>query len=152
MKPRFRIGDYVNIKARIQTAYVYRGETRDCHKVLQRLELWPPVSGWIVGAARRFEGVINPGWSDHDGEYTPADLGVTGSKLLWKVARSMTNTPLEAADEDVALVASSGLTYLPCPLQLGTPWATAGWSPEDQRKEMKAWPRDKKGRWLKKEH
>jgi len=165
MKPRFRIGDYVEVRAVTRTARVLRSNDRSgttglpagttydrtCHKALKREVLTKPLQGWIVGAVLRFEGVINPGGSDSDGEYIQSYLGVTSSKLLWKVARSMTNTPVEAADRDVELLTTCATPWIPgYPMRLGTAWATAGWSPENQRKEMANWPRDNKGHWLKK--
>jgi hypothetical protein len=147
-KPRFRIGDYVAVSA--VTESTIEAQEPLCVRKLSKSKLDEPVRGWIVGMIRRFEGKIHPSCSkgeDYEGGY----LGVTGSKLLWKVTRSMMGKPMEVADEDVCLAgASSPAELFNCPLKLGTPWGMAGWSPEDQRKEMKAWPRDEKGRWLKK--
>jgi hypothetical protein len=168
-KLRFRIGDYVEVLATTVTVRNYRDPAhkherrRGLYKELKRDKLFEPVRGWIVGAIRRFEGEVQSPTGGGTEDYEPGYLGVTNSKLLWKVAQSMTNVPLEVADEDVVLVAKPNqwthkyLNDKPewveiprCPLKLGTPWDTAGWSPEDQRKEMKKWPRDAKGHWLKK--
>lgn len=171
MKPRFRIGDYVEVKAITLSERGSKPQTEDdlrrwkvpvCIKVLKRVALTKPIRGWIVGAVRRFEGTVNPPYGKGE-DYEDGYLSVSGSKLLWKVAQSLTNIPREVADEDVTLVAQPNnwthqylndkheWTEIPqCPMKLGTPWDTACWSPEDQRKEMKSWPRDKNGRWLKK--
>lgn len=123
MKPRFKIGDYVVVKAIYRAAYV------DGRRELQREERimngWL-ARGWIVGLVRRAEGKIING-----------RLLVTSTRLLWKIALSLMNTPLEAHDADVELLAVAGGAVAPAlgggrlPLRLGA-----------------AWPRGPGGRWL----
>ena len=151
-KLRFRIGDYVEVKATICTSYNRSTDRGPVLKTLHRDSLGhKPIRGWIVGMVRRFEGEVSSPTGDDREEYKAGYLGVTGSKLLWKIAQSMTNKPFEVSNEDVELVKIGEYIKRPvCPLRLGAPWGTAGWSPEDQRKEMKAWPRNEKGHWLKK--
>lgn len=168
LRHSFRIGDYVRVVATTKTVYDEKPsksgtpETPGAfgwpvtRKKLHRSPVNPAIEGWIVGAVRRFEGRVFSCGSEGDPE--PGRLARENSKLLWKIARSMTNVPVEAADTDVELLAQAGSAVSPalaervppCPMRLGTPWDPAYWSPEDQRKEMAKWPRDAKGHWLKK--
>jgi hypothetical protein len=160
MKPRFNIGDYVEVRAVTLVAYGSTVEHPALTRQLQREMLSTPTRGWIVGAVRRFEGSIGPAEYDSDEGLTGRPfLTTTGSKLLWRIAQSLMNVPIEAADADVDLLALAGSSVSPakaehvptCPLRCGTPWSSlglGGWSPADQRKEMSKRARDAKGRWL----
>jgi hypothetical protein len=152
-KPRFQPGDYVEARAVCAPAYDEDGSKR----TLERRE--ETVRGWIVGAVWRYEGMREGGVSYPDDEgYERPYLAVTGSRLLWKIARSLTNLPVEALEADVDLLAQAGSKVSPalgervpsCPLRRTSPWAVTegGWTAAKQREEMRAWPRDANGHWL----
>lgn len=164
MKAKFRFGDLVQVRAVAVAEYVHEskgdswvGESRR-EIVSQGLE--EPIQGWIVGAAVRREGrlVAAKSFSER------GRLISTGSKLVWKVAQSMMNTPIEALDDDVWLVdraiPSSRCIPIadkhckPPPMRLGTPWASIPGTPHErlraeQRVAVGKLKRDARGRWLK---
>ena len=147
-RPRFRIGDLV----RVNEIAVPHRTVNGGERTIYHTKLSPPVDGWIVGASRRFSGKIKGYYSKgyYDGEGDAPYLERTGSVLVWKVARSLMNVPLEATFAGLTLLSPASNVMMPrCPLRLGEKWPSNGWSKDEQRDLMHTWPRDANGRWLK---
>ena len=150
---RFHIGDYVRARAYIKMEYDEKDE-RHATAVIEEF------TGWIVGVARRKVGKYCPasgGGQNYFGEsegYEQASLDVTETLLLWKVAQSMENAPREVFDKDVELL--EGALYLnktpkKVPMRTAcTEYVHEASFKQTMREEMKEWPRDEHGRWLKK--
>jgi hypothetical protein len=158
MPLRFHIGDYVEVKATMVTERSYGkinsakpwGQSHTYYKKLKRKELVAPLRGWIVGAVRRHEGYIE---GEHSEDRDQPYFVHTKSALLWKVAQSMMNTPMEAAEADIAMMVCAGWgpqwrKLESQPMRLGTPWNNMA-QRHDQREVMEQVKRDAKGRWLK---
>jgi hypothetical protein len=139
MKLKYTIGDFVSVKAR---------QVRDFEKGpkvgWKRVAFEKPVRGWVVGAVRRFTGTIKAE-DEGDSCYRANYLSVDGSRIFYKVARSMTNVPLECAEEDLGLSVSIVSFKMSVPFKLGCPMTAIDRS--ILREDMKDVPRDAKGRW-----
>jgi hypothetical protein len=144
---RLNIGDEVRVM-RITTVAT-RGRVRKA----EYLELTVPIIGWVVGAVRRQEGMIEgsgkqvyDAWGDYD--YDARHLVVTNTLLLYKVARSMRGEPIEAGFEDIQKLYS----WVPDVLPMVGGKGGSMWTDDDRaafRKAAKFFPRDARGRWAK---
>jgi hypothetical protein len=149
--PKFKIGDWVQVKAQSYLEYDNKGE-RQIRKV--------PVikTGQICGARRRFLGtyVINEYRETYYSMSEPgeAHLDVKGSVLFWLVRTGYLNKPIHVLEEDIEHIVrvkypEDGLYELFGQKKL--PWLDNSWTKsakEQMRWLMKNVPRDEKGRWL----
>jgi hypothetical protein len=145
-KPAFQVGDWVRASYRI-----YFGYNGPDGKYMPRIErrmfkIKEDFIGQICGATYRWE----EGKRDGGGWEEPPSF--TGKKqvLVWQIKTSITGKPLEALEEDIRLVNAVEGSSLPFRSDNTCEWAEA--DKESLRQEMKHWPRDEKGRWMKAEH
>ena len=143
--PKFKIGDWVLIKAKVRLDYDKNGYRQVKRTPTEK-------TGQICGAKRRFLGKIsNPSYYSGDQAY----LTVKGSILVWLVRIGYLNKPIEVFEEDIELIFPMILRDMDKLLFIepGTPWFYRDdpfWTErdkEDLRKYMKDHPRDEKGRW-----
>lgn len=141
-KLKYRVGDWVHIERTTKMEY---GVIRDKWHWKGLCKVDCGLDGQIVGAVYR-----NTGIRESDGEngyYFVPDPAP--AFLLYQIRLGMLNEPIEAMEEDLQDTA----VYLgqELPLKYMTPMTD-----EDKeslskymKEEMKDWPRDAKGRWMK---
>ena len=142
MKNRFRIGDWVTVKATMTFKYDPSGQ-RTARRFVETFH------AQICGATERRTGKYNSGSSDAywDPEAQSSYLEIDKVVPVWFVRRGMTNKPLMVLNSDIE----------PWSLDpsLKLPWRWANrppWSQEDRdfvRQEVQSAPRDKNGRFVK---
>lgn len=144
---RFNVGDAVQVKATLLRTktffldgrYEARWVREPCAKV-----------GVIVGAGRRQEGQRIPGSYYPKGIYgpieaIPPEFIPERTFQVWKVRFGLTNKPVDVLDADVRAFKE--------PFTLPIQEKAETWREEDreQMRKLRAnWPRDQKGRFLKK--
>lgn len=105
-----------------------------------------PFTGWIVGMVRRFVGEKRRG-CEEESPY----LAIKESKVFYKVVQSMTNTPLEVAPEQITIRHYNITPVHDIPYRLGQKWVDPTGSVRKVVSDLsKTWPRDAKGKWIKK--
>jgi len=142
---KFDIGDWVIVRA-------VHERTLDKAQIDWEPEFFKaPRIGRIVGLCRRSSGVrIGGGVSyDWDGspDYEPNYLKVTKSHIFYQVKFGWFNIPVLVAEEDMNLCSLDEISEFPL---LFT--QQYEWNPSDKdrlREDMKDWPRDSKGHWIK---
>jgi len=153
----FRIGDWVTVKAVANRSEEHRV---NANGELQYTVFWEtmPLSkeqykrGKIVGLSYRQEGKHHPSRGNGE-DYEQGYLEVTRVVPLIKVATSWTTTIevyLESIERENIYDPNETL-----PIKPSTKWSNGrfwGKSRQELRDEMKKWPRDKKGRWLKEDN
>jgi hypothetical protein len=149
MKPKFRIGDLVLVKATLD--FFYDKENNRC---IMRNEITPPFEAQVTGATRKYLGKYKSGVShgtvwDEEPEYDPPYLSVVGSILAWKVREGLLNKEHICYQEDLELVTTFNLLG-----PIVTKWKQTRtiWTKEardDLRKIMYDVPRRKDGKWTK---
>ncbi len=137
------IGDVVEVTARAS----FREERRANNFKLDRkirIDTICPVMGMVVGAIYRYEGVITV----HSGWDEPTEFKSTKAHLLIKVATSWAGKDIEVPPEHVRPMGDNW--------KLELPWLPYAMSEREKeqlaevmKSEMKDWPRDDAGRWLK---
>lgn len=161
-KAKFAIGDYVLVAYHTSIEYVDQpgevaGGRSSTIRTIVSIPLATPVYGWIVGARYRYTGTYNCSQShsnyyDND-NYEQAYLSDRKAVLVWKVAKSLMGTPIECTEGQIKLIDRPiGILGSKCrTFKLGIKWPESGncWTAADQRKAMREWPRDDRGRWLK---
>jgi hypothetical protein len=162
-KPRFRIGDWVRVKAIADFYYTELAMKKSVRKVESR-PLRDPIIGQIVGARIKFLGEFKGGgyrqagmW-DEDVDYDPPYLSVSNSVTVWLVRKGYLNKAVEVLDGDIELVEEIHSNCIRLTIQdrldRKLPWRKTKqiWdekAKEELRKIMKDHPRDEKGRWEK---
>lgn len=141
---RFTIGDWVIVKA--QATFSYSGNKRN----LIRISFREPVIGQITGTTFKKtgtrDGVRTYTQYDVEKDYDPPFLIVDQIIPVWEIRLGMKNRPIYATNEDVEL-AEKHPNRLPWFYFERILWNTG--DREKLRDEMKNWPRDIDGRWLK---
>lgn len=140
MKPKYKIGQWVRVyrKLGFNLTQVYDSDDYARRKTISVYGLTNPIDGVIVGATRKFLGVIHHGGPDWQGY-----LEIEGSVLCWKIAVGYLNKPILVLDGDFDTIDPQG----------DIPWKEC--DNERQSTEMKGmyernpewFPRDEKGRF-----
>lgn len=141
----FDIGDWVVVS--VEQQRILEGK-----KISWEPEVFKsPRVGRIVGLCRRSSGVRIDGgmYYDWDGtpDYESNYLEVTQSHIFYQVKFGWFNKPVLVAEKDMTLCPLEEIQELPL---LST--QQYEWNPGDKdrlREDMKYWPRDSKGRWIK---
>jgi hypothetical protein len=144
-KNKFKIGDWV--KSKHYSEIVYEGNKR-CLFIYSKSEEFV---GQICGAVYRKVGKKTLGTSSTIGlfafeEYDPPYFDVEKTYFLYQIRIGFTNKPIEVLEKHIEKVDSEGriLPFRYCKVYR--------WTENDKknlREEMKNFPRDKKGRWIK---
>jgi hypothetical protein len=148
---RFKVGDAVRVKALLTRVkgprqaggiYTAHWERHPCDRI-----------GVIVGAGRRYDGERDPGgsygsspWSEEPPDIDPPSFVSTKTHMVWKVRFGLTNKTGDVLDADVEPYDEP----FDLPIQAGA-WEWGERDKQMMRDEMVSWPRDKSGRWVKKE-
>jgi hypothetical protein len=138
-KPAFKIGDWVRVKAIASFGY---GSFGSDERKMFHISITPEVVGQICGATYRNEGKRYPG-----DEYTMRGFTSEKSHLVWQVKTSITGKPLEATEKNIESLPVTGKL----PFRSGNQPKWSEMDKESLRQEMKYWPRDSKGRWIKRD-
>lgn len=145
MDKRFKIGDWVSVKAVVRFVWKDKGEKAIERECVQ-------FDGQIVGATYKKTGHLECGYHSYDGEYEPAYFSPNKTVFVWKVVRGITNKPLYVLPEDVVSIEFNNLWDMNSFPELPFRWTNNNW-PEDAKKswseEISAVPRDLKGRFVK---
>lgn len=148
MKPidlKFDIGDWVQFS---KTQHRYVNDTT--REVRWETTQSPLRKGRVVGIARRQDGTVkgNTVSYGYDGTdyYEPGYLHVKKVNNFYEVRTGWVNKPFLVKEEDLELCSKEEVYDLPI---LHTPQYWSEKDKEFQREEMKDWPRDSKGRWIK---
>lgn len=111
----FTVGDPVLVTAFVETAHVYDSAPEEelksklfgtnpysgYKKTLVRQEECPPVPCVVTGAKRVFSGRVSSShWYD-EGEYSPRELKIESSTLVYLVRRGLTNRELMVLPADL---------------------------------------------------
>lgn len=141
---KFQIGEWVCGNMEAVPHYMNTDSSRpgQISRIVQSQER-RPFHGQIVGAARRHNGEYC-GWGDPE---DPACLVSSGTVIVWLVREGLFNKPIEAFEHDLQPVLGSTrgvpeVHYLPVTYHRERI--------ETMRAEMRYWPRDARGRWVKK--
>lgn len=150
LRKDFPIGLHVLVKATVDAGPSYERVDHGSMRRIQRKPLDPPRIGCIVGVGRLCEGVRHAGCG-YGEDAEPGYLEVTHAEDVWLVRFGMVNKPVKARQEDLEIT-TPGVTWK-FPWRAGTvSWpadAQSKEAAEAMRAEMRAWPRDAKGHWLK---
>jgi len=142
-KHMFKIGDYVEASHVVQVTRCFCDVGYGSQ--FRQIQAAPRVvRGQIVGACWRYEGHL-VSYSEE-----PPEFRVKKAVFVWKIARSLTNTPVEALAEHIKILGPAGSDVFgeDLPLRLpGPAWTDI--NRDVLREEMADVPRDAKGRWLK---
>jgi hypothetical protein len=141
-KRMFKIGDYVEASHIVQVNYLGKLGAQQMQRLLTPVARI--VRGQIVGGGWRYEGSLVHYVGD------PTEFQHKRAVFVWKIARSLTNTPVEALAEHIKILGPAGSDVFgeDLPLRLpGPAWTDI--NRDVLREEMADVPRDAKGRWLK---
>lgn len=140
--PTFKIGDWVEVKAVISFYYDEGGKRVVGKYKKTRI-------GQIIGVKKRQLGIVSKKYYNEQ-----AQLNVSKVITVWQIKTGYINKPIEALEEDIKAL----WEYDAFLKERKLPWfyrsETMLWSERDKewlRDYMKDWPRDEKGRWIKKE-
>ena len=153
-KKRFKIGDWVHVKATMTTDY----ELVDGKQTKVVIKDPSNITGQIVGLKRfclgKYYGGTHPiypisvnNYFEPD-DFDPSYLLVTSTILVWEVKEGMLNKVIYACDEDV----SDGVLTYPGQRVPLLHSIKPSWTHQDRqnlRCETAKVPRDKKGQWTK---
>jgi hypothetical protein len=94
MKPKYKIGQWVRVMRKTRFEFPQHGEIGH-RRIISKTYLTNPIEGVIVGATRKFIGIVHHGDYERQGH-----LEVEGSVLCWKIAVGYLNKPILAVDGD----------------------------------------------------
>lgn len=150
-KSPFKIGDWVKIERIAVSSYNDRYS-----RTVKTVSLRPEekeIVGQICGAVYRYDGKRDPGYAGSGiffGDYgEPPSWTAKKAHLLWQVKTSIIGKPIEAFKEDIQKIPFQDYIYPPLPFRPPQP----EWSEKEKEymcQQVKDWPRDEKGRWIKK--
>lgn len=151
-KKRFKIGDWVHVKATMTTDYDNR-DFDDESKKIKKVVVKKPANiiGQIVGLKRFHIGEYTPQGhhQSYDGEWEPVQAYITVEEVItvWEIKQGMLNKAVYALDEDVDSGALKAKMRLPLFYSRQPIWTDQ--DRQNMREEMADVPRDKNGRWIK---
>jgi hypothetical protein len=149
--PKFKIGNFVGVTAKVEPHERTEGEGRQTryHRTYKATQLPEHLYGQVCGAAYRQEGEYVPAYGSgnyyDDGEVTPAEFVCDKTVVVYFVRLGMTNKPLEVFEKDMYRVINDGKLpwrWQPKPI----------WTDENRRayrEDAKTKPRGANGKFLK---
>jgi hypothetical protein len=154
-KKRFTIGSPVVVRAVVGSTYEEDTKSgwKDNSKVLNRKELSPFLLGWVTGGTYIYDGFLCKNVESYDYRYYNGDppevvgsyFVPTKTNYVWLVRFGLTNKEVKVLDEDLDESLNSNTKNVPLRHMVPPPYYI-----NVLKEEMGSWPRDKKGRWLKK--
>jgi hypothetical protein len=143
-KKRFTVGSPVIVRALADIDSINCDDQWSTYKrVIQRKELSPFRVGWITGGTYIIEGIWSSGQYGDPNHFTPEK-----TVYVWLVRFGFTNKEVKVLDDDLDESLKDDTKNIPLRYLIPQPYATS--YIETLKNEMLEWPRDAKGRWLKK--